>query len=121
MSDCELDYLSESESDLEPESFEDDTPEFWEQNINVKLWETLKNDAPLTKAGMIAKMLNIYTINDLLEASAKRIPKFMTCMDNWSWGKKVVIWKFGNINRLDPVVDSFIELLSKKKPFGLIT
>ncbi len=122
MSDCELDFFSESESDFEiQDDNEDDPIEFWEQTNNVKLWETLRNDAPFTKEGMIAKMLNIYQINDILETSAKKISNTMTCMDNWLWAKQIIIWKFGYINRLDANIDSFIELLSKKKPFGLIT
>ena len=45
----------------------------------------------------------------------------MTCIDNWFWAKDIIKWKFGAIGRIDSVVDSFIELLSKQKPFGLIT
>lgn len=122
MSDYEFDYFTDSDPESEDILPNDEHKlEFWEIDENVSLWEIFREDAPFTKAGMIAKMLNIFQINEILETSAKKIPIKITCMDNWVWAKDIIIWKFGNIRRIDPVVDSFIELLSKQKPFGLIT
>jgi hypothetical protein len=121
MSDCELEYFTDSDPESDDVLDEPLVLEFWEQNVNVNLWEILRADAPLTKEGMIAKMLNIFQINDILEVSAKNIPTTITCMDNWFWAKDIIKWKFGNIRRMDAVIDCFIELLSKQKPFGLIT